>query len=248
VKAAEEPQSICIYLDWDSEFFGHRIARANPRRLDDRSMKELLRWCSENRVECVYLLGDSDDPQTSRLAEASGFLLADVRITLERAVDQPGAALTSVMMRFACEEDLEALRAIARTVHHDTRFYFDGHFDRAKCDQFYETWIAQSVGGYAQVVFVAEVERKPVGYITGDLRGEEAQIGLLGVANGYRGASVGSTLVRHFLGWAAKEGAKHAVVVTQGRNLRAQRLYQRCGFVTASCQLWYHRWFLIEKR
>ena len=29
-----------------------------------------------------------------------------------------------------------------------------------------------------------------------------------------------------------------------GRNLAAQRLYQRSGFVTASLQLWYHRWFL----
>jgi ribosomal protein S18 acetylase RimI-like enzyme len=31
-------------------------------------------------------------------------------------------------------------------------------------------------------------------------------------------------------------------VVTQGRNVAAQRLYQRAGFVTASTQLWYHRW------
>jgi len=35
-------------------------------------------------------------------------------------------------------------------------------------------------------------------------------------------------------------------VVTQGRNLAAQRLYQRNGFVTASLQLWYHRWFPRE--
>jgi hypothetical protein len=49
--------------------------------------------------------------------------------------------------------------------------------------------------------------------------------------------------VKHFLSWAAREDAKRAVVITQGRNVRAQRLYQRSGFVTASSQLWYHRWF-----
>jgi dTDP-4-amino-4,6-dideoxy-D-galactose acyltransferase len=244
VKVNEEPQPICTYLHWDSEFFGHKIGRANQRHLDHRSISKLLSWCVENRIECVYLLADSDDPQTSRLVEANEFLLADVRITLERALDQPPAALTSAIVRPACEGDLEALRAIARTVHRDTRFYFDGHFDRAKCDQFYETWIEKSVRGYARAVFVAEVDGEPVAYITGDLRGDEAQIGLLGVADGYRGASLGSTLLQHFLSWAAKEGAKRAIVITQGRNLRAQRLYQRCGFVSAACQLWYHRWFL----
>lgn len=207
-------------------------------------MTELLSWCAENRIECVYLLADSDDPQTSRLVEANEFLLADVRITLERALDQVPAELTSGVVRRAREGDLEALRAIARTVHRDTRFYFDGHFDRAKCDQFYETWIEKSVRGYARVAFVAEVDGKPVAYITGDAHGDGAQIGLLGVADGYRGASLGSTLVQYFLSWAEKEGAKRAIVITQGRNLRAQRLYQRCGFVSAGCQLWYHRWFL----
>ena len=236
--------SICTYLEWDTNFFGHRIARAGPTRLDDRSMKELLSWCSENRIECVYLLADLDDPQTTQLAETNEFLLADVRVTLERTVNKAVPALPCDLVREAREGDLEALRAIARTVHRDSRFYFDRHFDRAKCDQFYETWIANSLRGYATAVFVAEVGGKPVAYITAHLRGEEAQIGLLGVAEGYRGASLGSRLVRHFLSWAAKESAKHAVVVTQGRNVGAQRLYQRSGFVSAACELWYHRWFI----
>jgi ribosomal protein S18 acetylase RimI-like enzyme len=33
-----------------------------------------------------------------------------------------------------------------------------------------------------------------------------------------------------------------ATVVTQGRNIASQRLYQKHGFVTQSIQLWYHRW------
>ena len=38
-------------------------------------------------------------------------------------------------------------------------------------------------------------------------------------------------------------GIDRVQVVTQGRNVRAQRVYQRCGFVSAQLQLWYHRWF-----
>jgi dTDP-4-amino-4,6-dideoxy-D-galactose acyltransferase len=243
VREFAEPTSVCTYLEWDTNFFGHRIARAGPTRLDDRSMNELLRWCSENRIECVYLLADLDDPQTTQLAEANEFLLADVRVTLELELNKTVPALPCDLVREARERDLEALRAIARTVHRDSRFYFDQHFDREKCDRLYETWIEKSVRGYARAVFVAEVDGKPVAYITCHLGGEEAQIGLLGVAGGYRGASLGSKLVQHFLSWAAEQGAKRAVVVTQGRNVGAQRLYQRCGFASALCQLWYHRWF-----
>jgi dTDP-4-amino-4,6-dideoxy-D-galactose acyltransferase len=29
---------------------------------------------------------------------------------------------------------------------------------------------------------------------------------------------------------------------TQGRNIVMQRLFQKCGFVTRSVELWYHRW------
>jgi len=214
VKLAEQPQVICTYLDWDSEFFGHRIARANPTRLDHLSMNELMSWCSENRIECVYLLAEPDDPQTLHLAETNEFLLADVRLSFEQAVDQSPPPLTGGVLRLASEEDLDALRAVARTVHRDTRFYFDQHFDRAKCDRLYETWIEKSLRGYAQAVFVAEADGKPVAYVTCHLRGDEAQIGLLGVADGYRGASLGSTLVRQFLIWAAQESAKRAVVIT----------------------------------
>jgi hypothetical protein len=31
-------------------------------------------------------------------------------------------------------------------------------------------------------------------------------------------------------------------VVTQGRNVRAQRLYQAHGLLTRSIGLWFHRW------
>ena len=243
MNTADAPKSICTYLDWDSDFFARRIARANRTHLDDSTLNELLEWCVANRIECLYLLADSDDSQTTHLAETNEFLLADVRLTFERTIGEISFMLSSQVVRLARQEDLAELRAIARTRHRDTRFYFDRHFDRAKCDLLYETWIENSFRGFAQAVLVVEVDRKPVGYITGHLRGEEAQIGLLGVADGHQGAGLASILVQHFLSWAAREGARRAIVVTQGRNVRAQRLYQRNGFVTASFQLCYHRWF-----
>jgi dTDP-4-amino-4,6-dideoxy-D-galactose acyltransferase len=245
VKPSEDREPICTSLDWDSRFFERRIARVSGHRLDEVKLSEISACCQTNRVDCLYFLADSDDAQTSVLAEQNGFLLTDVRLTFERTPNQSASLISpGGQVRLARQEDLEALKAIARTGHRDTRFYFDLHFERAKCDLFYETWIENSFKGFAHAVFVAEVNAEPVGYITCSLRGAESQVGLLGVGDKYRGMGLGKQLVEAFLAWSAEQGARRATVVTQGRNISAQRLYQRMGFLTATVQLWYHRWFV----
>ncbi len=245
VKPGDDREPVCTCLDWDSRFFERRIARVNGHRLDEARLSEILAWCKTNRIDCLYFLADSDDAQTSALAEQNGFLLTDVRLTFERTLAE-SASLISLgdRVRLARQADLGALKAIARTGHRDSRFYFDLHFERAKCDLLYETWIENSLSGFAEAVLVAEVNAEPVGYITCSLRGVESQIGLAGVADTYRGMGLGKQLVEAFLTWSAEQGARRATVVTQGRNVSAQRLYQRAGFLTASVQLWYHRWFV----
>jgi dTDP-4-amino-4,6-dideoxy-D-galactose acyltransferase len=239
-----ERDPICTRLEWDSKFFERRIARLNRPRLDDKTMVESRAWCDSNRIDCLYFLADADHHETPRLAEANDFLLADVRVTLERNITQADQAPSeSDRIRSAREDDLGILRGIARTGHRDTRFYFDEHFDRMKCDLLYETWIDNSFRGFAQAVLVAEVEGKPAAYLTCHLKDQESQIGLVGVGENHRGMGLGTKLVQHFLSWSREQGARRAMVVTQGRNLAAQRLYQRNAFVTASLQLWYHGWF-----
>lgn len=71
------------------------------------------------------------------------------------------------------------LQSIARTGHRDMRLYFDEHFERAKCDLFYETWIENSFRGFAKAV-VAEEKGKPVGCVTCHLPApQESQIGIM---------------------------------------------------------------------
>ncbi len=44
----------------------------------------------------------------------------------------------------------------------------------------------------------------------------------------------------------SKNGVKIVSVVTQGRNIAPQKLYQKCGFISYSTMIWYHRWFNRE--
>jgi dTDP-4-amino-4,6-dideoxy-D-galactose acyltransferase len=238
-------ESICVYLEWDSKFFGQRIARSNISRLTEKSLTKLSLWCDANRIDCLYFLADSSDPQTPEMAQQNKFQLVDIRMTLDRSFqlgsvcEMPGSEIRS-----AKEGDISALRNIARTSHRESRFYYDANFPRALCDTLYELWIEKSYRGWAQSVLVGEDSGEPAGYITCHMSPSDiGHIGLVGVKENAQGKGLGKALVRQALLWFKEQGVEKVSVVTQGRNVRAQRLYQQNGFCSRSVELWYHRWF-----
>jgi ribosomal protein S18 acetylase RimI-like enzyme len=147
-------------------------------------------------------------------------------------------------IRPSTHADIPALRTIAAANHTDSRFYADGRFARAKCDELYATWIEKSCRGWADVVFVAELDGAPVGYLSCHMKpAKTGSIGLVGLAAHAQGRGLGRRLVAAGVDWFHGRGAERATVVTQGCNVAAQHLYQSCGFRTASVQLWHHLWF-----
>jgi dTDP-4-amino-4,6-dideoxy-D-galactose acyltransferase len=232
----------CEYLEWDSRFFGLRIARLTEPRLTSASVAAARSWCRTNQIECLYFLADSDDSETVMLAEANAFQLVDIRLTLERGLGdgiEPAPAVRPFQ-----PADAAPLRAIARVSHRDSRFYHDPRFTPQQCDALYEAWIERSFGGWADAVFVAQWQGAPVGYISCHLASPKAgSIGLVAVDQGHQRRGLGRQLVAAALEYFRQNGRSQATVVTQGRNVASQRAYQRCGFLTQSVQLWYHCWF-----
>jgi dTDP-4-amino-4,6-dideoxy-D-galactose acyltransferase len=238
--------TLCQLLDWDSRFFGRRIARVTPGRLTQAEMPVITDWCRANKIDCLYLLADADDYETVCQASRNGFYLVDVRITF--ANDRlSGSAQTvepggNAMRRFR-PDDLPALKEIAGRLHTDSRFFFDPHFSPARSRAMFEIWIETSCLNRDGGVFVAERQQKPVGYVACGIGKDRAgQIELLGVDTPAQGAGLGRRLVNAALEWFAANRVARVSVVTQGRNVAAQRLYQTCGFTTESLQIWYHRW------
>ncbi len=243
---AMEAESICEYLEWDSQFFGRRIARVKGAFLTEAEIADIRTWCKYNRIDCLYFLADSADAQTSRLAESDQFNLVDIRVTLGHDVKANRASSPSRLnIRSALERDIPALQTIARISHRDPRFYYDGNFPSSLCDALYEVWIEKSCKGWASKVLVAEETGEPAGYISCHLpTPNTGKIGLVGVGQKAQGKGLGKDLLDEALCWFTEQGVETVSVVTQGRNVRAQRLYQRRGFVTRSVELWFHKWFL----
>jgi dTDP-4-amino-4,6-dideoxy-D-galactose acyltransferase len=239
---------VCEFLDWDSEFFGRRIGRVTTNSLTPDSVRSILEWCRARQIDCLYFLGRTDEGNTVRIAEDSGFRLVDIRMTLERHLEgtRPVQGIAGEGIIRACRPgDIPPLRSIAEVAHRDSRFYNDPNFPRELCDALYATWIEKSCRGYADTVLVIELDGEPVGYVSCHLHDDSrGQIGIIGVGASSQGRGLGGILVNASLNWFASQRMTRVTVVTQGRNVKALRLYQKCGFLVQSVQLWYHKWFL----
>ena len=240
---------VCELLEWDTRFFGVRVGRVVGPRLDDAAARQALSWCAAERVDCLYFLADADSEESVAAAERHGFGLKDVRLTYQRRLEPSPAGAApdlppGVFIRPSRPDDAPVLEAIAEGTYTDSRFYFDRRFPRALADKLYRTWVRQSVAGQADVVLVLEDRGRAVGFITCHLTdAREGRCGLSGLEPGLRGRGLGLRLYEAALGWLAGRGVEVVVYVTQARNIRAQRLFQRLGFLSHSTQLWYHKWF-----
>lgn len=222
-------------LQWDTEFWGKRIGRASHQ-------DGLSEWACENTVGMVGLLLDASDVGGIHRAEENGYRTMDIRVTLARPTDR------EPVLAFPFRpEDISRLVEIARESHRITRFYADPLLPDEKCDDLYESWIRQSCDGWASAVLVAVDDSVPVGYVTVHQdTGLGASIGLIAVHEDARSRGVGQALVRSAIGWAHQRGSREMTVVTQGRNIAAQRVFQACGFRTTKTEVWLHAHYGVQ--
>jgi dTDP-4-amino-4,6-dideoxy-D-galactose acyltransferase len=239
-------------LDWDSAFFGLRIATLAAEVRSEDDLQAALQWCQAERVACLYVLSEGHELNKRAWLARHGALEVDVRTTLSTTVTVTPATASqqTAAVRVARPEDLPALEGLARTAHSDSRFWNDPHFARAHCAELYATWIRKAVQGQADAVFVATSGAQAVGYISCHARGAgpdaHAEIGLVAVAEAARGQGLGGALVRAALLWAQARGLTRTSVVTQGRNAAALRLYAAHSFVVQRQQVWQHLWLSHE--
>ena len=238
---------ICELLPWDSEFFGLRDARLTRGTMDTSACRQALDWGAAEGVQLLYFLA-ADDVDSWDVACDAGFRPKDIRV--EMALDRPWPRPPEpgisgpVVVREAVPADLKDLLPIASSAHTDSRFFADAAVSRQKAHELYEVWLARSIEKtIADVVFVAEIDGRARSYITARIADHAGSIGLVGVGESARGRGVGTAMVQHTLRWFTARDVRAVTVVTQGRNVMAQRVYQRCGFLTSATRLWFHRWF-----
>jgi len=231
-------------LAWDTAFFGFPIAPVRGSLLTPERCEQIDQQCRTANVRCLYFSATPEDATTLALAHEHGFRMVDVKMTLQRPVDE--SSLSSLIFGRtgpANEEDLPALEHIAATSHRSTRFFYDGGFAVERCEELYRTWIRNCVR-QTNGVLVVESDGEIAGYSACSAPREEIGIiSLIAVGDAFRGQRIGVELVNASLAWCAKRTARIVSVTTQGWNVAGQRVYQQCGFRTSLVQLYYHKWF-----
>jgi dTDP-4-amino-4,6-dideoxy-D-galactose acyltransferase len=235
--------NVCEVLEWDSRHFDLRIGRVRGSRLSIETIEEINRWRLAQQMDCLYLLTDIDRLDTTRLAETAGFQFTDMRVTLDRRLPREAGEESQERVRPFRMDDLHTLRRMAGDLHHDSRFHADTRFPQDRSRELFAVWIEKACAAPDYRVFVAEMGGCAVGYLACQRTADDlGEIQLIGVDSSARDRVFGTQLVHCALNWLTAEAVTRVSVVTQGRNIVAQRLYQKCGFATSSIGLWYHWW------
>jgi dTDP-4-amino-4,6-dideoxy-D-galactose acyltransferase len=124
-----------------------------------------------------------------------------------------------------------------------SRFAIDNRFSHEKFTALYKTWIRKSISGeMADEVLVIRQNNHIAGMITLSNKNGVGNIGLIAVDEEFRGRKFGQQLVCDAHRWFIKQGCHTAYVVTQGENLPACRLYEKCGYQQIKIEFYYHFW------
>ena len=235
----------CRILSWDSDFWGFPVGKLGGALLREGEAGNVTGWCKANKIRCLYFAADGSDAETLQRAYQAGFKFVDVRVDLEwNAYAGSVAASVELPVRRVAETDLEAIKAIARSAHYDTRFFKDLNFERAKCANLYERWINRDFDIGQVLGLFLDDQADMGGYVTFTQESSEvARIGLIAVEESVRGRGGGRMLLNAAMSAAAELGAKKIRVATQGTNLAALKLYEKAGFRVCDVKIWFHRWF-----
>src|SRR5438105_2370538 len=109
--------AVCERLEWDSAFFGRRIAKFRKPRCLREDAAALGAECAAQGIDCAYILVDAADTESAAALQEARAYFADVRVTFGERVEstKPTRAddAAPLVVRPAIDADIPALTRIA---------------------------------------------------------------------------------------------------------------------------------------
>lgn len=245
VSEFNEIVNLILKLEWDSNFFGYHIAYLSCMHLTENIIYQVEKFIKKEDIRLVEYLCNCHDRRSVLSAEKNGFHFVDIRLSYRKIIRKKSdCCLGEFLFRRAEERDIPILRAISKYIYTDSRYFFDGNFNREKIVEFYQLWVQKGVlGQYDDECWCLCHKDLPVAFCTIKYKDSKTvDIGIVGVDENYQSNGLGQRIMYSIFNMLVDKSIQDISVVTQGRNYPAQRLYQNVGFRTYATQLWYHKW------
>lgn len=237
-------------LPWDSEFFGVTAAKNLTPQLEPAHIDAMLLEGQRAGVRCLYCEVDPNAHASIARLEEAGARLVEFRLVMHRKLGESILAAKLPIIRGELRvddcigaEDMAQLQSICRSLAAWSRFAADAHFGLAASERLYERWLDASLHGSADVLLVARHGGRVVGFTTLKQTGALVQLVLIGVDPQMRDRGVGRMLMEAAFAWSAAHGAEELELITQGRNVRALRFYERSGLTVKQATCFFHKWY-----
>jgi dTDP-4-amino-4,6-dideoxy-D-galactose acyltransferase len=231
-------------LEWDSRFFGYRIAAIKTSELSLNRLNTIIGELKEKEVKLAYCFASPKDEISNNSYKQLSGLLADEKVTYSIRI---GEAVTLPSSQHIVPYNLnytsEKIVSLALQSGIYSRFKVDPSFRNNEFEKLYVEWIEKSVNKtLASEVLIYRVESEIYGFITLALHGNTGSIGLIAVDETQRGKAIGKKLIHGALSYFKDKGSEEVDVVTQKANITACRFYESCGFEIKSTVNIYHLW------
>jgi N-acetylglutamate synthase-like GNAT family acetyltransferase len=238
--------NIITILKWDTKFWGIKIGYLSSRFLTKNIIYRVSKFVKNNSITMVQFLSDFNDQSTIYLAEKNNFSFKDIRVTLKKNIKSSFFFKNkNFSYRIANKNDLPKIKDIIKDLYLDSRYNFDINFKKSKINQFYYAWVKKSINGtFDDFCYLVLRKGIVIGFCTIKLIEKSiGKIGLFGIKKSFQGMGAASALLKYTESKLSLKNVNKLIVITQGRNNIAQRVYQKNKFYNSSAEIWYHKWY-----
>lgn len=233
-------------LEWDSQFFGYKIAAINHSNLELNELETIVNALVYQDVKLAYcFINPEDEISNFNLIKVSG-ILVDEKITFSTRISGTNTYAGSDFIKpYDLNYASEKLKSIALQSGIYSRFKVDPNFRNNEYEKLYTEWIEKSVRkeiAKEVLIYREDNDSDEKGLITLGQNNNIGSIGLLAVDNEERGKSIGKKLVHSALIYFGEKRADTVEVVTQAQNKGACGFYRSLGFEVKSIVNIYHLW------
>lgn len=224
-------------LQWDSDFFGLRIGRADVQSLDDAIELALQHYDLKYQYDLLYVFC-----KEGLSFDATGAELVDEKILYSKSCENKKE--NKDVMLYMQPEPNESLYRLALVSGGYSRFKLDERLPDGSYEQLYRKWIEKACPqvGTNKQIFAYAPDGIAKGMITVDYNGDKAQIGLVAVDTDCQHQGIGTKIMSTLEYYLYHKAVTTIDVATQAANKDACRWYEKNGFVKKSVTPIYHWW------